>query len=123
MYFLIILFLSRYFMWYFVLPNNSVVLLFKCKLYWLNYLGLGEESWFSWLFCCFCSKEFLLPLGAYDRLRYFCGTPWAFHITIIIFPFCFECRSSVLIVLVLGIAHLKFTIRYVFNLKILRHVC
>ena len=32
----------------------------------------------------FCSERFPLPLGAWDGLRYFCSTHWAFHVLILV---------------------------------------
>ena len=35
------------------------------------------------LLCGFCLERFPLPLGAWDGLRYFCGTPCTFYIIIL----------------------------------------
>ena len=59
---------------YFVLPILTDVYFFD-----INFSGLitsvwGESARLSaivYSFCCFCSKEFSLPLGVYDRLLYF----------------------------------------------------
>ena len=54
--------------------TKQIVALFSKTFDKIHYLGLGRESCLSVivysLVCCFCSKEFLLPLGAWERLRY-----------------------------------------------------
>ena len=70
------------FMSYFVLYCK----LFICKLLRIDYLGLGREISLPSLLVLmwFLFGGFLLPLGAWDRLRYFyCSTPWAAHMIIL----------------------------------------
>ena len=59
-------------MLYLVLP--SLLLAFESFSRLIISVG-GEKARFSAIdyssFCCFCSKEFSLPLDAWERLRYF----------------------------------------------------